>query len=101
MAESFPKQMTGGKVTVTTAGTPVQFPSVSIAADQVILEADPRGTAKIGLGGAGLVMSTDTNLWSILVPGGTAVIAVPDLRAAGLWVDADANGAKLFYWVIT
>lgn len=101
MAESFPKQTSGGLVTVVTAGTRVQFPALTFATDQVLLEADPRGTAKIAIGGSGIVMATDTQVYTILTPGGSVVVPLPDVRGAGIWIDADANGAKLFYWAFT
>lgn len=92
---AIPRAVAHKKVTVTTAGTPVQFSTTQVKTSEVLITGDTDAAIVCVVGGDDTVdASANDKNGIIIIPGNSAVtIRTNDLR--NLWADAESNGGVL------
>ena len=85
-----------GHVTVTTAGTAVQFPS-SVEGTRFAIKAHPDNTDTVWVGQGATANDVDASSGFPLNPGETIVRKCVNL--SGIWADADVSGEKVC-WIL-
>lgn len=93
-----------GKVTVTTAGTPVRATSTSTPAQSIMIQAFPTNVGLAYVGLSGMNKATGAGVLAIIGKPSADEVSVPSVSAsiplapaglnvADLYIDADDNGA--------
>jgi len=85
---------TSGQVTVTTAGTAVQFPSTT-SGERFEIKANPANTGNMWIGNDGAGDVTSANGYPLDAGQSIEVNVALVGNMSGLWVDADVNGEKV------
>lgn len=87
--------ITSDRKTVTTAGTRVQFQSVSTECRKVDITAELDNTGTVVVGGAGVVAALATRMGTPLAAGDSLTVYITDLSL--LYLDATVSGDGVTY----